>query len=116
MHFWFFWLLIVPSIVRKTAENAERLHADFTKGFIAFGISAGANFAAVLAIRARDDPSFMAKLTGQVLQIPYLCDPDFYPDKCVFFMSIRFDVVLRGIPSSLKDTSINCSRLKKMAI
>ena len=45
------------------------------------GSSAGGNLAAVMARRARDDPTFPAKITGQVLQIPALINPTVYPEQ-----------------------------------
>jgi len=50
------------------------------------GESAGGQIAAVLAQRAKDDPSFKAHpLTGQVLQIPCLCHPDHHPPQYAIF-------------------------------
>ncbi|KZV73093.1 hypothetical protein PENSPDRAFT_318810 [Peniophora sp. CONT] len=62
-------------------NNAASLCADVTKGLIVMGSSAGAHLAAVIVRRARDDPTFPARITGQVLQIPVLINPDIYPEQ-----------------------------------
>ncbi|OCH92009.1 hypothetical protein OBBRIDRAFT_486132 [Obba rivulosa] len=68
--------------LKWAAENASLLYASLKKGFILSGTSAGANLAAVLAHRARDDPFFEDKrITGQLLQIPPVVHPDAYPEQ-----------------------------------
>jgi acetyl esterase/lipase len=48
------------------------------------GSSAGGHLAAVVARRARDDPSFSEHpITGQLLQIPSICHPDHHPEQYV---------------------------------
>ncbi|KAL5492826.1 hypothetical protein ACEPAI_4274 [Sanghuangporus weigelae] len=67
--------------LRWVAGNADMIGADLTKGFIIGGTSAGANMAAVIAHRVRDDPFFEGRrLTGQILQVPPICNPSAYPD------------------------------------
>ncbi|KAJ8082242.1 hypothetical protein AAF712_001780 [Marasmius tenuissimus] len=62
--------------------NPDLLSADFTKGFLVGGSSAGANLAAVLAQLAQGDPAFKTTpITGQLLQIPALVHPDAYPEQ-----------------------------------
>ncbi|KAF8583022.1 hypothetical protein K439DRAFT_1661517 [Ramaria rubella] len=63
------------------ATNTSSISGDLTKGFMVGGVSAGGNFAAVLALKARDDPSLKGKLTGQVLQVPILCPHPVFPEK-----------------------------------
>ncbi|EMD36096.1 hypothetical protein CERSUDRAFT_52683 [Gelatoporia subvermispora B] len=61
---------------------ASRLAASLSKGFIVGGMSSGANMAAVIAHRARDDPVLSSSpLTGQMLGIPLVVHPDAYPEK-----------------------------------
>ncbi|KAI0363001.1 Alpha/beta hydrolase fold-3 [Pilatotrama ljubarskyi] len=72
--------------LKWTVQNASRIKADLSKGFIVSGRSAGGNFAAVLAHRAKADPFFAPHpLTGQFLQIPATIHvaavPDEYKDK-----------------------------------
>jgi len=44
-------------------------------------MSTGGNFAAVMAHRARDDPTFANHpLTGQILSMPLVIHPDVYPE------------------------------------
>lgn len=52
-------------------ENAEKLGADVSKGFVVGGSSAGANFAPVLARRSIEE-GMSPKLTGQWLAYPVL--------------------------------------------
>jgi acetyl esterase/lipase len=55
------------------------------KGFIISGLSAGGHIAAIIAHRARDDPFFKEKkLTGSLLQIPAVLNPNAVPDKYAF--------------------------------
>ena len=78
------------------AEHASELKGDVSKGLIVCGTSAGksylrangmmmefvcigANLAAALAIRARDDPDFQWKVTGQVLMHPSLYSKKLHP-------------------------------------
>ncbi|KAJ7650814.1 Alpha/Beta hydrolase protein [Roridomyces roridus] len=68
--------------LKWAAKSQDLLSADLKKGFIIGGMSAGGNYAAVLAHRARDDTFFEdKKITGQVLQIPALVHPDAVPEK-----------------------------------
>lgn len=62
------------------AANAVSWNADPAKGFVIGGSSAGANIAAVLAHRARDE-GFSPPLTGQYLAIPLLCPKEKIPEK-----------------------------------
>ncbi|KAJ7438367.1 Alpha/Beta hydrolase protein [Mycena galericulata] len=66
--------------LKWTVENATRIFADSTKGFLVGGNSAGAYLATVLAHRARDDPLFLNhKITGQILQYPRVLARAAYP-------------------------------------
>jgi len=68
--------------LKWAAENPTLLSASLARGFIVGGVSAGANFAAVLARRARDDPFFDGRnITGQVLHVPMVVHPDVYPEQ-----------------------------------
>ncbi|KAH9900673.1 Alpha/Beta hydrolase protein [Cubamyces lactineus] len=67
--------------LKWTVSNADLLKADFGKGFIVGGHSAGANLSAVIAHIVRDDPSFEGKrLTGQLLREPATCHFAAYPE------------------------------------
>ncbi len=75
--------------VRQAAESPALFSADLKKGFIVAGLSAGGHLSAVIAHRARDDPFFNGKeLTGALLQIPALLNPNAVPEK-YFFSSGR---------------------------
>jgi len=65
--------------LKWAVEHANELKTDIAKGLFVCGTSAGGNISAALTIRARDDPSFKAKLTGQVLLIPNVCSSKLYP-------------------------------------
>ncbi|KAF8575619.1 hypothetical protein K439DRAFT_1398020 [Ramaria rubella] len=67
--------------VKWVVANASSLSADLAKGFLVGGASAGGNIAAVISLKARDDPFLQGKLTGQILQIPVVCPSDAYPEK-----------------------------------
>lgn len=67
--------------VKWAVLNANELRADVSKGLVVGGISAGANFAAVIALRARSDPVLRGRITGQMLQMPWLCVPTAYPPR-----------------------------------
>ena len=68
----------------QAVDHAAECHADFTKGFIIGGQSAGATYAAVLTHRAVHDPFFeKCRPTGQVLQIPLLLHPEAVPEEYV---------------------------------
>ncbi|KAK7048299.1 Abhydrolase-3 domain-containing protein [Favolaschia claudopus] len=68
--------------LKWAAENAGLLSADLSKGFIIAGLSAGGHFAATIAHRARDDEFFKDRpLTGQILQIPPLVNPNAVPER-----------------------------------
>ncbi|KAM5545776.1 hypothetical protein V8D89_000814 [Ganoderma adspersum] len=67
--------------LKWTIENAQSLKVDVSKGFLVGGHSAGANFSAVLAQQARDDPFFAGRqITGQLLREPVTIHPDGYPE------------------------------------
>ncbi|KAL4242813.1 AB hydrolase superfamily protein [Abortiporus biennis] len=65
--------------------NAQALRVDSSKGVIVGGTSSGANFAAVIALRAREDQFFKDggfSVTGQILQSPEVVHPKAdLPDK-----------------------------------
>jgi len=67
--------------LKWASMHAPELNADITKGFILGGISAGANFTAVLAHCARDDPILHGKLTGQLLLLPTVVHADAVPEQ-----------------------------------
>ncbi|CAL1713861.1 unnamed protein product [Somion occarium] len=68
--------------LKWAAENATRLSASPSRGFIVAGLSAGGNFSASVAIRARDDPFFTGRqLTGQLLQNPHVLDTKAVPEQ-----------------------------------
>lgn len=63
-------------------RNSSGLSTSLSKGFIIGGMSSGANLAAILAHRARDDPQFSDNpLSGQILCIPLVVHPDAYPEQ-----------------------------------
>ncbi|KAI0077158.1 hypothetical protein K474DRAFT_1707593 [Panus rudis PR-1116 ss-1] len=63
--------------LKWAAENAAKFSASPSRGFIIGGASSGGNFAAVLALRARNDAFFAnKKLTGQLLQAPQVVHPE----------------------------------------
>ncbi|KIW26357.1 uncharacterized protein PV07_09457 [Cladophialophora immunda] len=61
------------------AASAQSWNADTSTGFIVGGSSAGANLAAVLTHRARDE-GLLSPLTGQYLAIPLLCPEGKMPE------------------------------------
>ncbi|KZS88466.1 hypothetical protein SISNIDRAFT_459688 [Sistotremastrum niveocremeum HHB9708] len=61
--------------VKWALDNAALLRIDVAKGLIVGGASAGGNLAAQVALQGRDDPVLSGKITGQVLQIPWLAVP-----------------------------------------
>ena len=66
----------------QVAENASLLGVSLTKGFIVGGDSAGANIAAAVALRARDDSFFVGRpLTGQYLREPPVVHPNAWPEE-----------------------------------
>ena len=66
----------------QVAEHASELGIDVKKGFIVGGDSAGANLAAAVALKARDDPFFTGRqLTGQYLREPAVVHPLVVPEK-----------------------------------
>ncbi|KAG7091871.1 hypothetical protein E1B28_008272 [Marasmius oreades] len=71
--------------LKYVANHPDLFSASLKKGFIVGGPSAGGNLAAVIAHRARDDPTDFANkgtpVTGQLLQIPCLCHYKAYPEK-----------------------------------
>ncbi|EIW53188.1 uncharacterized protein TRAVEDRAFT_39960 [Trametes versicolor FP-101664 SS1] len=72
--------------LRWTAENAQLLKADLSKGFLLLGDSAGANLCAVLTHEIRGDPVFDGRqLTGQFLREPFVVHPEAYPEKYLLF-------------------------------
>ena len=78
------WLLIILTSDRKlqTAENIGSSSGDIRKGFLVGGFSAGGTAAALMAVKARDDPFFKDKpLTGQFLNAPHVVHADGIPEK-----------------------------------
>lgn len=68
--------------LKWSVENQSLLHASTKRGFLVGWQSAGGNFAAAVAHRARIDHFFSDfPLTGQILQIPILLHPEACPDK-----------------------------------
>ncbi|KAJ7110518.1 Alpha/Beta hydrolase protein [Mycena epipterygia] len=68
--------------LKWTATHAADISGSLAKGFLVGGASAGANYAAALAHRARDDPFFAErKLTGHILQVPMVLHPAAYPEE-----------------------------------
>ncbi|OCH90783.1 hypothetical protein OBBRIDRAFT_730146 [Obba rivulosa] len=68
--------------LKWAARNASRLSVSLSKGFIVGGMSSGANMAAIIAHRVRDDPFFAERsFTGQILCIPLVVHPDAYPEE-----------------------------------
>ncbi|KAJ7915034.1 Alpha/Beta hydrolase protein [Mycena leptocephala] len=66
--------------LKWTVNNVKKICASFAKGFIIGGVSAGANLAAAVVHRARNDPFFVNhKITGHILQIPALVHSSAYP-------------------------------------
>ncbi|KAH0844048.1 hypothetical protein AYO21_02194 [Fonsecaea monophora] len=66
--------------LRWCASNAASWNANPDEGFVVGGSSAGANIAAVLAHRARDE-GFSPPLTGLYLAIPLLCPKAKIPEQ-----------------------------------
>ncbi|KAI9870595.1 MAG: hypothetical protein M1830_004066 [Pleopsidium flavum] len=66
--------------VKWAAANTSALKADPKKGFVIGGISAGANFSAVISHLARDEHLSPA-LTGVYLSIPTVVDANSMPEK-----------------------------------
>ncbi|KAI0266839.1 Alpha/Beta hydrolase protein [Gloeopeniophorella convolvens] len=65
--------------LKWAVNNTDALSVSLDKGFIVSGSSAGANIAAHLALRARDDAFFRnAPITGQYLSCPFLVHTDAY--------------------------------------
>ncbi|THH13380.1 hypothetical protein EW146_g6833 [Bondarzewia mesenterica] len=70
--------------LKWAAEHDAQLSVNLSQGFIVGGASAGGNLAAVMALRARDDPFFKGRaLTGQLLDYPATIHADGYPEKRV---------------------------------
>jgi len=69
------------SAFKWAASHDAQLRADLEKGFIVCGGSSGANLAAAVVIRARDDPSVKQKPTGQVLVSPETYSKSLHPLK-----------------------------------
>ena len=79
---------------------------DPKKGLVVGGDSAGANFAAAVALAARDDPFFSANpVTGQYLREPPVCHPDAYPAK--------YKAELRSFDEGRERLVLNSEILKK---
>lgn len=66
--------------LKWTAANLEELGGNPAKGFLVGGVSAGANFSAVLPHLYRDD-KLSPPLTGVFLSIPACIAPDVLPPK-----------------------------------
>ncbi|KAI0264093.1 alpha/beta hydrolase fold-domain-containing protein [Gloeopeniophorella convolvens] len=65
--------------LKWAVDNSDTLSVSLKKCFIVGGCSAGGNLAAVLTLRARDDPFFRASpVTGQYLYCPFLLHYDAY--------------------------------------
>ncbi|OSD05173.1 hypothetical protein PYCCODRAFT_1362843 [Trametes coccinea BRFM310] len=66
--------------LKWAATHASTLGASHAKAFLVGGTSAGANLAAAVALRARDDPFFAPgsgrQITGQILQTPQVVHPE----------------------------------------
>ncbi|KAJ6584896.1 Alpha/Beta hydrolase protein [Mycena capillaripes] len=70
------------AVLKWAAVSPELFSADLKKGFIVAGLSAGGHLAAVITHKARDDPFFSdKKLTGALLQIPAVLNPNAVPEK-----------------------------------
>ncbi|KAJ7233548.1 alpha/beta hydrolase fold-domain-containing protein [Mycena rebaudengoi] len=68
--------------LKWTVENAHKFGGATSKGLIVAGASAGANLAAVLVHRARDDPFFAEhSITGQLLHVPAVVHFEDYPEE-----------------------------------
>ncbi|TFK85553.1 alpha/beta-hydrolase, partial [Polyporus arcularius HHB13444] len=92
--------------LKWVAENAAELKVDLKKGFIVGGDSAGANMAAAIAIKARDDPFFAGRpLTGQYLREPTLAYPGAYPEK--YKAAIRSFDIYTHMPLMNKKTLLH---------
>ncbi|EED80645.1 predicted protein [Postia placenta Mad-698-R] len=66
----------------STVNNQALFGGDISRGFLIGGQSAGSNYGAVLAYRARDDPFFEnRRLSGTILQLPIVLHPDAHPEK-----------------------------------
>ena len=66
--------------LKWTAANLDTLHVDASKGFLVGGVSAGANFTAVLSHLYRDD-KLSPPLTGLYISVPAILYPEAVPDK-----------------------------------
>ncbi|KAI0266777.1 Alpha/Beta hydrolase protein [Gloeopeniophorella convolvens] len=63
--------------LKWAVDNVDALAVDLKKGLVVGGLSAGANIAAALSLRARDDPFFRnVPIAGQYLACPMLIHPD----------------------------------------
>ncbi|CDO76453.1 hypothetical protein BN946_scf184600.g2 [Trametes cinnabarina] len=64
----------------QAATHPSALRASLARGFLVGGTSAGANLAAAVVLRARDDvffaPSSGRQITGQILQTPQVVHPE----------------------------------------
>lgn len=67
-------------LICQTAENITQLGGNPKKGFLIGGISAGANFSAILSHMYRDD-KLSPPLTGVYLSIPACMAADLCPEK-----------------------------------
>ncbi|KAI0266840.1 Alpha/Beta hydrolase protein [Gloeopeniophorella convolvens] len=94
--------------LKWAVNNADALAADLKKGFVVGGTSAGANLAAVLALRARDDPFFRdVPITGQYLACATLIHIDAqskFPDE---LLSLEQN---KDAPEFKKANHVNLSR------
>jgi acetyl esterase/lipase len=66
--------------LKWAAEHGTKLGADLSQGFITGGISAGANLAAILSIKAKNEKLF-PPLTGCALLMPVISDRKAIPEK-----------------------------------
>ncbi|KAJ7800620.1 Alpha/Beta hydrolase protein [Mycena olivaceomarginata] len=70
------------SALKWAMNNAPKLSASVSRGFLVGGASAGGHLAAAVIHRARDDPSFDGRRpTGHILQSPSLIHPQAYPEQ-----------------------------------
>lgn len=68
--------------LKWTVNNQALFGGDISRGFLIGGQSAGSNYGAVLAYRARDDSFFEnRRLSGTILQLPIVLHPDAHPEK-----------------------------------
>ncbi|KAA1470631.1 alpha/beta-hydrolase [Dentipellis sp. KUC8613] len=68
--------------LKWAAAHTRLYQANLDKGFIIAGQSSGAHYAAIIALRAREDPFFRGRaISGQLLQIPHVIHAHAYPQR-----------------------------------